>query len=782
MFRSLGFIFFVVWLSGVCCIAEEEKSSSEVEQMMQFADGLFDRGFYDLAVPEYRKLLDNAPDSALAPQASYQLARACLKAGNNEACLKALKEFSESLDKGGFKVEVTVLKAELEEAAGNAEEAMTLYGEVAAGRAPVKVKEMALFRKARLLSASAKLKEATTIYRTLATKGVDSNYPYRAYSLYYLGYISQLDGKLEQAVAYYRKLVSSVAKDWAQLPDAYFNLGRLYFAQANYSKALKQFEVLLYRFPKYKNAADVIMKMILSYYEQGKYDDALSLITVKRKVLVSVKDQVAYIEGNCFFVLKKYDQALKVYAEVASNKQSSYAKLAQTQIVSVYIQQENFKLASEFSLPLASKIKVNEWQGREIFAFYTGYSAYKTGKVVEAITYLERALKLLSPEYDEHQQAELILAELYKGKGRLKDGLKLYQKAALKLKDPQLIRLAFACALESGDEKVVSDLYLVVKSESWSFVDDIVVAYARWLVRENKFDEAVAVLNYFLKRKKSRAASYMAGYVLFYQQKYKEAVVKLTAIAGVGNDDVSAAAQLYLGWSKIRLGHENSGGSIVGKVIHRESKSWPALDNWEWRELAGEMASCRFNEEALKIYQYLLTVAVGEERLKIVTGQVRVLQKLGRYKDAVSAMRKLIASEGMAASDKLIAKSLLGEAMLMAGSQGLAAILFQEALKSKPNGEMASRVFWGLAETYLLEKRYNDALRLATTCYIVHPSKRYSPKAMVVALRCFDAMNKFAEAKKVWSELKLKYPVEAQLEISKDNLSKSLKDKVSEAK
>ena len=92
---SLVFLSLLVSSSQPLISAEiaNDKKNVMIDEQLRLADGLSRRGHYSLAIDEYRKILEQFPNEALAADALSQMADAYAASGNPEKALETYKLF-----------------------------------------------------------------------------------------------------------------------------------------------------------------------------------------------------------------------------------------------------------------------------------------------------------------------------------------------------------------------------------------------------------------------------------------------------------------------------------------------------------------------------------------------------------------------------------------------------------------------------------------------------------------------------------------------------------------
>lgn len=177
---------------------------------------------------------------------------------------------------------------------------------------------------------------------------------------------------LDKAQAYYRQVLTAAGYGYADI--AIFELGMMAFGQADYTSAIKDFEMLGRRYPYSK------------FYQYARFWRAES-----------------------FYKLEKFDLAKQIYIDlIAESPAFEYADFARYALALIYISQENFSAAKKlfFFLSTASNPQL-----KESVQYYLGSMYFQTGEHPQARALLEKYLATY-PAGRYFKESSLLLGEL----------------------------------------------------------------------------------------------------------------------------------------------------------------------------------------------------------------------------------------------------------------------------------------------------------------------------------------------------------------------------------
>jgi len=169
------------------------------------------------------------------------------------------------------------------------------------------------------------------------------NVPRAATAFYRIGQIYQKQLKLPiRAIETYRKYIKNYPKE-AKAKEAQFNLSSLYAQQGDYSQAIKEFQLVLKKYPRDNNLSPAAQLAIASLYEkEDKWDQAL---TEYRKVLSDFPKTVSALRVPLHIAeyyqskekteeaQKAYQEAVAYYKKVSSENKGTPFGLAATEFL-----------------------------------------------------------------------------------------------------------------------------------------------------------------------------------------------------------------------------------------------------------------------------------------------------------------------------------------------------------------------------------------------------------------------------------------------------------------
>ncbi|WP_316768573.1 tetratricopeptide repeat protein [Pedobacter frigiditerrae] len=306
---------------------------------------------------------------------------------------------------------------------------------------------------------------------------------------------------------------------------AYFHVGKSYFAQKNYTKALEWFEKTEPSSLSQKQRTEYQFKQGYAYFEMKNFEKAEPLFEAVKKEDSPFKESATYYFAYINYLNKEYKTALANFEKLKGSPtyEASYpyyitsmyylderyddvidyaiAAIAKTKqqfepemlslVAASYFAKSEFKNAEKYFAEFYSKDKNNT--KNNLFIYQYGYSLYQNGKFKESIPVLEK----------------LTTDDIY-----LQNGMYTLGKSALKLNNKEKARSAFFRASRLNFDKVIQE-------EAW-------LSYAR-LSYELEFNsQALESIQAFIKQfpssRKINEARVLQGEILLTSKNYQTAI------------------------------------------------------------------------------------------------------------------------------------------------------------------------------------------------------------------------------------------------------------------
>ncbi|MEE1943478.1 tetratricopeptide repeat protein [Pedobacter sp. KR3-3] len=551
---------------------------------------------------------------------------------------------------------------------------------------------------------------------------------------------------------------------------AYFHVGKSYFAQKNYAKALEWFEKTEPNSLSQKQRLEYQFKQGYSYFELKNYDKAEPLFEAVKKEDSPFKESATYYFAYINYLNKEYKTALANFEKLKGSP--TYEASYPYYITSMYYLDERYDDVIDYAIPAMAKTKQqyepemlslvaasyfakSEFKNAEkyfaefyakdknqtknnLFIYQYGYALFQNGKYKESVGVLEK----------------LNTDDVY-----LQNGMYTLGQSSLKLNNKEKARSAFFRASRL-------DLDKVIQEEAW-------YSYAKLSYELDFNSQALEATQAFLKQfpnsRKINEAKTLLGEILLTSKNYQAAIDILEPIQNK-TPEAKAAYQKVTYFRGLEFYNERafpnalsmflrSGNFNEDKEIYALSVYWMAESMYELRKFG----------EAVKTFEKFLTLpdadqtevynfanyALGyaafedEKYPKAATYFERFLK--GNDKDAKTVNDATLRladsyfvnknySEAMANYNKIINGKLTGEdyALFQKGmiyglqKQDDTKIATMQSLLSKfPNSNYADDAGFETAYTYFNKGDFDKSKSDLVDLVAKYPRSSYVPRALV---------------------------------------------------
>ena len=699
----------------LCCpVVADTADSDGAEQTYLSANGLLNRGLYQLAAAEYRKFLAEHADHGKAPVARYGLAVCCFRTGDHEGALTELKQLA---SREGF-----AYAAEVGAMLGQCRLARQEYGEAAAAFAHVVGKHVkhALADDAAALCVEAlyldgqhgqtvewcqafakrwpksALRERVDYFWALAHTAGGSyraaaeclehllaHYPQSPFADHaglLLAQCHHHDNALDKAARWYRQVLDRAESEYTD--DALLGLATLVHGQGRVAEAGKLLDRLLERSPAEALAVSAKLQRGRAWFDQQRYDAALKLFEEVREKGADLADDAAYWAAKCMLRQGNFDEAARRLSRATEEYPQSnlLPEMHYDRIVALT------RLEDDTAAAKAVESFRQRFPKHTLVADALHLAALISHRQKGYDESLEHCRRFLG-RYPEHALApkvRFLAAENEYFARRYEAALEAYEEFARKHpQDPQTLLARYRTGMA--------------------------------LYRLGRYDEAAARLGTIaqaeLKQAAFRPALLALGDIHFRRGAWKQAEHFLRAY--LGDDlDVAAAddALLKLGLAQQRQGRHDQALGIFEQLIERFAESAHRIQARFERGQA--LVALDRLDEARQALEQVLREASGS-RFDVYAhnhlGAIAMRQK--RYADAADCFARV----GQGRPDEATAAEALyqrGQALLLVEQYAAAEKAFRQLLEQYASHERALQAQAQLAIACARQDRFADALKL----------------------------------------------------------------------
>jgi len=762
-------------LVGLYCGRGLSEGSDQVQ--IDFANGLFHRGFFEEAAQEYGNYLEEFPEGEHKATALYRLGESHYAAGHYE---KALEAFTQLLASGlgdeALRQRATLSKGEVLYYLKRFEEAAKVLGGLAEG-VDEQTRTRALYHLGKVYHDSGKPDKAIERFTALLEQ-----YPENAlapYARYQTAFVHLSQEDLESAAVAFSEVAGSHVDEHLRM-ESRFRAAETYDKIGWFSAAVKEYERLKSDFPDSEYARRAEYGYTWALYHAGKYAEASVAAERFIKTHPDAPESVGmtYLCGNCLQQQKQYDAAAEVYQRIMAEHPES-----------------PFALRSQYKLGWVFHLAGTQDRAREqVTAFLKtcqdeamlGDAAFLLGKIVAAEGNYEDAYQEFRLVAEKYPDGEFGAEALYKAGeclaqlGRISEAAKVFEQFANRYPDNPLTEEAL---LRVGDAQLSSDAF----EEAVAKYKAILESPATPSVEENTLYR-LAITYYNMKDYTSSTATYQQIIERFPSSphvpeahfrigdhylrdiedplkaiapfeaalhgapegKYAGRALKGLALAHYQTKDYEDAVALFL-----RLMREYPRVSL-----NEETYAWVGQRCFDAERWA----------DAATAFDALLTAEPDYPNPERVRFKVAECSEAAGKLDEAIRLFGTVVETAPASTLAIEARYRMARLYETAGNSDKALELYEQAANTN-NSEAAARARFRLGELYEAKGEFATAARSYLRVAILFLHEDLSPESLWRAGQCFEKAESLDQARKTYGELVKDYADTDQATKAKERLA-----------
>jgi len=755
-----GFLLF-----AACLAFFSPSLQASTADQLQFANGLFSRGLYELALAEYEELLEDSGDFPNQDAVLFRRAECYRELGDKRAAEAAYRLVLTEKPDSPYRFRAEFRRAELFVAGRQYEVAEGLFALLIARNPPRDVLASSLYFLGYAQDRREKFEEAESSYRKVVSEHEDS--PYAAYAALALAQIViNTEGREAEADALLKTLEEDSPTDRVAA-EALFLRADAAYRSGEFSKSAALYRALMEKFPTDRRAAESRLQGGWSLYNDGAFSEALELAQRVLKEEPETADAADWLylianaerkSGDTDASIATYDRLLDTYP---SNTVSSAARYEQ---LLLFYGTENYEQVVSRGSDMEVSVEL-----REDYLWLLAESFSQLGRDSDSLVSF-RTLVEEFPDSDRAASALFRQARTLQGAEKTLEAASLYEEVAERFANSELAAEALYTA-----------------------------GYCR--MAERRFEEAIEnwskLRSSYPTFERLDDARYQHGLAEIKLEREGEAVATFLELIRDAPDCAHAANALY--WIAVLA--EQKGDLAEAEKSLREALLKDPDDSLGGQiqyRLAAVLQKLEKFDEAANLLQSLLSGPVAKEMPE------GLLEWLARYRidrgegAAAAAAATVLSSRSVSSSWTQIAEYLKGKAMLLEGDADLAQAAFfasvqadadtqEEVLSASglagialergnlPEAEkyysMAAELasdpqllniqaasYFGLGRVAEAREDWAEAARRFLSVGILFDDPDLTPEALYLAVRSFEKAGKGRERKKVAEELLERYP------------------------
>lgn len=757
----------VVWACGLVLMPPWAAAVTPQEQM-QFADGLFARGLYDLALDEYLRITRDSATFEQVDVALYRVGESYRRLGEPGAAdrfyLRVMREHPDS----PYARRAEFRSAETQWLRGEYEVAYeSLAHLLERNDLPTALQWPAWYYRGDAARRLGRLDAARTAWQRILDAGIDS--PLVAYAALDLADLYRADpDRAEEVRALYGR-AAETALDDESASAAWLRKAEWYFAQGAYHESAAAFDRLRAQWPEQAQTQAARLPTAWAYYHVGRYADTAALIDEGLPAAEAAGREQAdwlYLLANTQRQLLRPEAARATYGRLlAEFPDHELAAVARYERVLLSFREERYEEAVDEMVQLDPTAETRPdvyWMLAESYA--------ALGRDDEAVQYY-RLLLDADPVPERAVRATYRLGQLLLQRGDTAQAARLWQQVAADHPDADLAPYAL---FEAGVAWARLERYADAIRE-WDRFARRYPDHA-WFVRARlqqglahlevgQETEALAVLT---EVRTQTADPARAGEAAFWVGVLHERAGRDEAAETAWNEAVDrltpssrqARAQYRLALLLQRQGRAAEAADRLQPLVSAAAvEDWPsALLHWlaDYQLAAGNYGAAL--DVARGARQRSTATADEQQWAHYIEG--RALLGLGRRDEGQAALQQALETDGWTRAGAEAAWQL-GELALDTGERAAAQGFFEQAAERAGEeawADVRARAYFGLGRVAEQRQEWRDAARYYLSVGVLFDDTEWVPEALFRAARALQQADRPAEMKRTLDELVERFP------------------------
>ncbi|MDP3920243.1 MAG: tetratricopeptide repeat protein [Candidatus Omnitrophota bacterium] len=735
--------------------AADIPNEGAITDRLDFANGLFSRGMYDMSAAEYESLAQEYPDHPQIALALIRRAESLFLLNRFEESVPVFNEFIQKFPDDSNTERARQRVAEAFYHSQKFDEAEEVLNGLAAGGSNA-AQRIAHYYLGRILFDRGTLPEAEGHFEKASGGGAENPFFYLAH--FYSGEIMVATERVEEAVREFKVVAESDKEDLRQL--AYFGLGKAAFVAGDLETAIANFkrahEIELS--PGIRE--DALINRIKSLYNLGRFPEILEIADSGGALVGDPKKIVEYksIVANSYSQVGAFEDANAVFGELLEDP---FSTAEEKKRAGLQMSENLFNLER----PTEALVVLNRWPVtdthlKDRWLYLRSEALKRTGLYQEAIdaldqlvlefpeseliarAYLSRGYVFI--EFEKFSEAETALGEFVErfpehdrapkalsDKILVQIKLEQWQPAT---RDAEMFLEKYAGAPQSRDVyHRLGSLY----SETGNYAAAHEI-YAKYLERPDTTEEHSSVS--FLMGYNKQMAGELAAAVTLYKQVEKDKVTGEVFYAALKNSafcliSLEQYAEAVAYYSKIIA--EFPENDLSGEVY-----SWLAFYYVEH----GDTAALR---KALEQFQGKPEGAAQKNEIEFYWGELNRLE--GNCSEALLHYDASVVGDGFFETNASLGKGLCA---VDGGDLDTAVTHLEKAIKgAHQDYALAVRARTELAKALRVQEKYLEAAKAFMAVAILYEDKDKVPQALLDAGDSFEKAGRMDDARRAFSEL-----------------------------
>ncbi|MBP7830595.1 MAG: tetratricopeptide repeat protein [Kiritimatiellae bacterium] len=751
-------------LGFLAALAAGAQTNPPVADRMQFADGLYVRGMYDLAVKEYLLVIRDEPPGVPLDTALFRAGECHRQLGRKEMAERYYKRILADFPQSPHRFLAEFRRAELFISAGQHLDGINLLRALLEAGPPADVAASAEYFLGTSLDKLGQAGEAEQHLKTVIDKYPKS--PFYGYACHALADLGQRNGRPAAEVReLYRRAAEQPATPRAGA-EALFQWAEHAFKAGDFEESAKAYEQLLEKYPDDRRVPEARLQIAWAFLQSGKNTAALKLAEERMAAGEAAgREDWLYIKANALRQLQRTDLALAAYDELLAQFPGGGRRAAASyEKALIVFRRGQFEKVIEQLAGLDPAPAVEEDRGWLLAESYAALN--RSAEALEQF----KALGEKFPESGRAAQALYRRAELQQAAGDFDAAAAACRKIADKYPRHPLVPDALFTAgycharLNRHDEALRDWTALLDKHPDYRQADVALYQVAVAQIQLGRESDARRTLERLLKdySKTDRAVDALVALSILHEQagkldKAEEAV--RDALARKPAETELPRLKFRLATLLQKQGREDESAAMLQTLLDTPVRRDmpPAMLEW----LADLQLRHEAPADALKAAQALVDQAGTPDWKQIGWYWVgRSREAAGEQDRALEAYARALDQDART-QESAEAALRLGDLRLAAGDAALAGTAYQQAAERATAPEsmpLRARSYFGLGRAAAARGQWEDAARYYMSVAVLFDDPDLAPHSLFEAAAAFEKAGRPGEQRKALEELGARYP------------------------
>ncbi len=747
--------------------AVEETSSKDLE-LIDFANGLFQRNFYDMALDEYKKFVALYPQSAYLDDAYFGIAESLFFLKSYPKAIGAYNSYLEFYPQGEKKVIANLRLAQCLFNTKAFEPALKNLQEVDTKQLNQDFVEVYYFYQGKIFARLNRRKEAQAALNKVIALSSQGDYPFLA--LVELAELAKSAEDYIKAIEYYQK-AHDFTKDKERKAITLYKQGEIYLIIKRHKEAIATFKSVLSRYPESGISFDAFSNLLIALYNHEQYAEVLKEYAQREKDFkarpVEQVFKLYYIVATAQVQLKNYIGALEILDEALALEGLETGNMHKALIkkTEILIKIRKFDIALSIINDQLGENTVEQ----DNVVFLKAEALYGLEQYAEAFdTY-----KIISEKYKDSLLKDDALYSMAHAKSKIKEFAEAsnlfwqyYQTGKdERKKEEALYNLILIQNDLNNLNKTIEYAEIFIANFPKSPNKEKVLFLLGTLYQKNKqFDKAIRINKEYIaaypQSDRLDEAIFLLAFNLQSIQKWEESLTYYNKLNVKGmNRNLRYPALKNSALIYISQDNNDMAAKTFNDIIALYEDNDLQLDTYLW--LAEYFYAKKEFASMLKIVETIEMKRNEENKQKLselIFFKAQAQRELRQIPKAIENYKTIIRNE----EDVLYkAASHIGLGLCYVQKK-----LYKEAkkefetaiLENTEDNTITMRARFEIANMYWELKQYEDAVKFYMFVSVLYDDEQYCAEALYKAGQSFEAVHKDHEAIKVYDELGIRYP------------------------